>query len=280
MKFMTNLLVPVLRDPLRSLGQRLSADSALRRLTEREAPIVWHVAAPKTGSTWVTRVLGGGLEELGWTRAMFYTTGAGGYREQTLDRRCLISLDKNYGPVFGTHHHCPYSDYARTFIEEHQIRVILQVRNLFDALVSFKDHLDKQATVPMVFTTPEQWGQLSEEQRYQFVTELVAPWYIRFWAGWSQAMQTYPHLSIRLVHYESLLEAPHETFHSLARYCLGDEAVDEDRVAGWMDRYGANDTRKNKAVIGRGQTLPEARMERVRSWAALYPDTDFAPLGL
>ncbi|NBC11404.1 MAG: hypothetical protein GVY24_06665 [Planctomycetes bacterium] len=271
-------LIPVFRRRLRRLAGRLSSDSAITRLREPQTRIVWHVAAPKSGSTWVSKVLSEGLAERGWSSSMLYTTGRAVRREQTLDLRALFDLKHPHGPVFATHQHCPYSEYARSFIEEHDVRVILQVRDLFDCLVSFVDHLDNNPLVPMAFMTREQWGALDHAQRCRFVTDLVAPWYIRFWAGWYQAWRE-SGLDIRLVRYEALCAEPARTFQDLTEFCTG-QAADLREVKRWMEAYGREGTRLNRGVSGRGRDWPEAHRQRIRSWVELYPETDFSPLGL
>jgi len=272
-------MLPVVRTPLSALGRRLSSDAAIGRLRDPNAKLVLQVAAPKSGSTWVTRVLGLALADRGWRQSIGYLAAKAGHREQVFDPRAMMQLGCMSGDVFWANQHCPYSEYVHRFIAEHNVRVLVQVRDLFDSLVSFIDHLDRRAIVPMVYTTPKQWAALSPEDKQHFVSDLVAPWYIRFWAGWERVLGD-PALNIRLVRYEQLLEDTEAQFAELWSFCTGQDPEPgqvRDMLAK-AERRGQ--TRFNKGVTGRGQELPAAIRERVRSWTRFYPDTDFGPLGL
>jgi len=279
MKAVTQSMLPVVRSPLRALGRRLTSDAAISRLRNPNDKMVLQVAAPKSGSTWVTRVLGTALKVEGWRQSIGYYADKSGHREQVFDPRAMLQRGGLTGDVFCANQHCPYSEDVHRFLAKHKVRVIVQVRDLLDSLVSFIDHLDRNAVVPMVFTTTEHWASLSDEDKQYFVGDLLAPWYIRFWAGWSQVLDD-PSLNIRVVRYGRLVDDPVAMFSELWEFATDEPATPEqvDRMLENAKQSGK--TRFNQGVKGRGRELPEQIRDRARSWTRFYPGVDFGPLGL
>jgi len=267
-------LVGTTRPLLRRLASRLVTDSGIQRLRKPDAKMAWQVALPKSGSTWVHKTLSKCLAQRGWKTSRFFPYTE--YREQLLDPRSLLLEDCLGQSTFGMQQHCPFSGYTHKIIEQFDIRVILQVRNIFDCLVSLSDHYDKSPKTPMAVLTSKQWGALDPRQRELFLADIVAPWYIRFWVGWAPMMKNADG-RVKMVTYERLLADPPGVYTELAQHC--DPSVTRETVEDCLQEPIEN-TRKNKGVVGRGEAMSEVARERVRTLASYYPDIDFSPLGL
>ena len=106
---------------------------------------LWLVAAPKSGSTWLTSLLHS-LLEWQWVAPV----AGGDRREQEVDiRPMLVCPEQN---VFSPQQHCRYSEFTRNFIQQFRVRVVLQGRNIFDTVVSFRDHIVQESPAfPMAY---------------------------------------------------------------------------------------------------------------------------------
>jgi hypothetical protein len=273
---MKYIIAMLLRVPLIQLGRQLVRNRAIATLRRKDTTIVWHIGMPKSGSSWLSWVIRPGLVQRGWQSAKL--APAAGRREAEIDPKEMLRHGCFDSNLFATQLHAPYTEYAVQFIREFGVRVILQVRSIPDCLVSFLDHLNFESVVwPMCYLEPGQWARLTEEERVKFVIDFVAPWYVKFWVGWSAALAE-ADIPIHLVKYEDLRADPLGQFLATARFC--DPAVSEREVEDWIAAAKLVPTRKNKAVVGRGQVLPAAAKDQLARLAGYYPDVDFSSVGL
>lgn len=233
----------------------------------------WIVAPPKTGSTWLSQLLSSGLN---WTEIPLVPTYY--QREQEIDLTRIPAKAGFFGNVLSPHQHCRYHPHTQRGIDAARIKVIFLTRNLFDCLVSFRDHLENESRVwPMAFMDDANWDQLDDDARMDFVIDMVAPWYFNFYAGWLGSPMMH---SDRLLHvtYEDLRADPAGTVRAIYDFLKVRKPYRsaEDAVADVKSKR----TRLNKGVSGRGGALSDAHRERILKYAAYYPTIDFSIVGL
>ncbi|MDA1184526.1 MAG: sulfotransferase domain-containing protein [Acidobacteria bacterium] len=244
----------------------------LRQLRENIDKHVWLVCAPKSGSTWLTRIF---KDALKWPSVALVS--GFDHREQELDLSPLLAKGTT-GNLLTPHQHCRYSSYTHQVIDALDTKVILQVRNLFDTVMSLYDHLtDDETSIPSAFTNEHLWDALDPDTRQAFIVDLVLPWYFNFYCGWVTST-LYTDGRIELVTYEDLKHDTLGTVSSLLDYC--GEHRESAHIQAALDRQETRKNRLNKGVIGRGDSLPDHLKERVRSFTRYYPGVDFGPLGL
>jgi hypothetical protein len=277
---MKKKIIKLARKQLIYVGKRTASDKGIRTLKKPGTKLLWHVTMPKSGSTWVSSILEQGLAKKNWHVTDLIPPYAYGNREQEIDPISLLlkgNLDKNN---FFTYQHCLYSDYALRFIQYFDVKLILQVRNIFDCLVSAKDYIEKAyLKVPVAFLSYDEWMKLPEDRKLQFIVDFVAPWYIRFWAGWSTVINN-PDVNVKLVSYDDLLADSENVFLDLFRFAGEDVTPDELQLLTDALKENKVDTKKNKGVAGRGQQLPEELKKQVQHYASYYTNTDLSPIGL
>ena len=99
-------------------------DNFIARRISAERKHVWLVAAPKSGSTWLSELL---ARSLGWQTNRLVNWHH--RREPEVDlRQMLEHPDCN---LFSHHLHCRFSEPTRLFIERCRVRVVLQGRRYF-----------------------------------------------------------------------------------------------------------------------------------------------------
>jgi hypothetical protein len=231
----------------------------------------WIVAAPKSGSTWLSRLL---RELLGWPEVSLVN----GYhrREQEVDIRPLLRYPK--GNVFSPHQHCRASEPTMDFIKKFGVKPIIQTRNIFDTVVSLRDHLFKESLDwPMAFVD-EGFFRLDEEKQYQFIIEMFLPWYFNFYVSWFRADGLEPS-GMLFVRYEDLVKDPSEILGKVLLFLDETRAPAEINEA--ITRAGSRGTRLNKGVSGRGnQLLNERHKAKIREMRQYYSHIDFSMVGL
>ncbi len=246
-------------------------DDVIAGLIRQDRRHLWVVAAPKTGSTWMSVLL---ERALGWRRIPLVAHY--GRREQEVDTRWLMAhRDED---VFSPSQHCRASAATLDFIARFRVTVLLQVRDIFDSIASLRDHFARYGPeIPWAFVD-ESFLALPGERQLDVLVTLAAPWYFNFYAGWFSAMREVQGLC-RVIRYEELRSDPASVLDGVLRHvgCPRDAEVVRRIVAGTGDA----DTRLNAARVGRGRELLTPRqIERIREYRAFYPDLDFSLIGL
>ena len=139
---------------------------------------VWIIAAPKSGSTWISAIF---QELLKWKTS--HLVNGYGRREQEIDIRKLISVTSRDN-LFSPHQHCRASETTIKIIERARIQPIIHIRNIFDIVISVRDSLDQGNHTSAMAFVDANWHNMPYEKRTDFIIDMVVPWYFNFFAGW------------------------------------------------------------------------------------------------
>lgn len=259
-------------DELKDVAGLLSYNIAMNKLRKEGTSFVWHVAMPKSGSTWISKVIGSHLADRDWKSVWI-----GGHKKASheIDLPEIYRLGLLDNHIFAEHSHSLASDFNMDMARLFNSKILLQVRSIPDALMSLLDHLGNEgfAHSPVVFYKSEYWAKLDNEQRISFILNFAAPWFIRFWASWYTYLKENSDINCMIVNYDDLLDNPQAAFQNIADFCEGSASPNRE----FSD---VSATRKNKAIKGRGQDFPEHFLARLKEMASFYPDVDFRPVGL
>lgn len=243
---------------------------------------------PKSGSTFVSAAIS---KLPGYERANF-TEWVGmlpdialsdiplsSRREQELSH-FMIELSRGKDAV--AQHHVKASAFTLHLIRRHQIATIVLVRNIFDCVVSFADHLMRESPeVPWIYLD-ESIRQKSDQFRYDAIVDLVCPWYIDFYVSWVKNRPQDIH------RYEDVVVAGPAALHDMfakaqitVRDGTGTRPVSLRDVEAAVPATKSESTRLNVGVAGRGeQLLSPQNKAHLRRLASHHADVDFSPIGL
>ena len=155
---------------------------------------------------------------------------------------------------------------------------ILQTRNIFDSVISVRDHLVNEALTLSMAYVDERFLRLTEEGQYDFIIEMFMPWYFGFYASWF-AVEESVRSKLLLIGYEALLADTPATLKTTLRFI--DELRTDAQVRQAIEQARTTNTRKNKAVQGRGNALLTPRQkDKIREYRKYYDHLDFAMIGL
>jgi hypothetical protein len=245
--------------------QPLSRQQAFFQDSESRNHYLLLACTPKSGSTYLSTI----LENLpNFKRTSLVSFG--GRREQEIEQEKILA---NAGYNFVAQHHVRFSEATAELIRLHNLKPILLVRDIFDSIVSFRDHIRQESVIfPMAYALPH-FTEWSDERLEQFIVDMIVPWYFNFFVGWCDVD------GILTLTYEDLNRDPFSVL-SRIRSHYGISCQDSEIMAAIELVQRGGGTRKNKAIIGRGLTLSERSREQVQRMACYYDGVDFSPLGI
>lgn len=225
-------------------------------------------AMPKSGSTLLTKLISA-LPEI------YELNACEGYsrNEQELSAMRLMLMDKN---GYVSHQHLRYSQVTQKLIEQFNLIPIVVVRDIFDVIISFTDHLSHTSTVfPMAYA-PKDINEWAYEDKSAFMVDMVVPWYLNYFLSWYECPQKF------FVTYQQLIENQAMTLHQIA--ALGGVFLGFDEIEQIIQNVNGGYTRKNVGIAGRGQQLSQDLKDRIYHMARYYikghPEVDFRHIGL
>ena len=247
------------------------SDNYIYSLLPKTQMQMWVIAAPKTGSTWLSAML---ENYLGWeARSLTHSFDR---REQEPSLRALAEA-ASINKVLWRHQHTRASKPTLELIRRASIWPIIQTRDIHDTIVSCCDHFLNESTVcPMAYMDDVHWSLLDDEARLQFIVDMVAPWYFNFYAGWF-ASELVRNKTAYVCRYESLkLDPCGELLRICEHFGL---PRSQSKVQAAVDRTSHQPTRLNKGVIGRGAKLSKIQIASLARMRNYYSDIDFSAAG-
>lgn len=158
------------------------------------------------------------------------------------------------GPM-GVHAHMSARPGNAHFFEALNLRPIIMVRSLPDMLASLSDMFD---SVPVSRSenisgaVPEDFPKFSRAQKADFLTEMITPWYVTYFASWFAYVEKMPE-RVLVLHYSDLLNDPQSLLEACLRHVglsIPQEVVKAALDGVWQQR---DKVRFNKGISGRGQ---------------------------
>lgn len=221
---------------------------------------------PKSGSTLLTNVL------VRITKYFPHPLCDHSLHEQNLLHSRLVD---SWGFRSIANHHTLATDVNVARLNEFDIRPIVLVRNIFDAAVSLRDHLERESSLTSSFMPPPGYNGMSDTEKLDAIVDLGLRWHLDFVAGWQAAP-----LPVHFVRYEDLLENPVEMLQGILGFVGCDGSADLVTAA-WNDAQGDSDTRRNIGRSGRGsESFSDAQTAALERLTRHYPNADFSIIGL
>ncbi|CAH1077466.1 sulfotransferase domain-containing protein [Candidatus Nitrotoga sp. 1052] len=222
---------------------------------------------PKSGSTLLLKSLCKITGFQNWPMVFEY-----GGNEQDL---FLPSIIDAYSMDTITQQHVRATDTNLRLIKNYGFKVVILTRNIFDTLISLHDHLlSESLDMPMGYLN-ENYRTLTFEQRLDFLVDVVTPWYLNFYASWSQVNTYLDSNDFLWITYDELINDKNGTiFQLLSKFGFYD---DKEKVLGSLAELKSEDTRLNVGISGRGRRmLNDCQKKRIFEIAQRYPDIDFS----
>jgi hypothetical protein len=243
----------------------------IRKNVAAFAPSYVLVALPKSSSTYSTQVLAKIL-------------GATVYQDLVTQDRCtpkdisLPGLINARDRATISQLHLTATGANLRILRNFRIPTVILLRNLFDIVVSLRDHMNTNPYFSSVLI-PEDYAALGEADKLDYVVDTAVPWMITLYTSWVQAMAR-GDASGTFVYFEEMVRDPIPFFSAICEG-FGRAVTAADIERGISEVQASKATRFNVGKAGRGmEELSGPQVDRIRRHADYYPGIDFSPLGL
>jgi hypothetical protein len=131
---------------------------------------------PKSASTYLT----GLIKELPGMNLVTLTYGHHRREQELCPLACALAHEVNYVAKA----HVRYSDATQNIMRQYGIFPVILIRNIYDCIVSLRDHLVHESLdIPQAFV-PRDFRRLAVRDQYDFIIDFIVPWYASFFASW------------------------------------------------------------------------------------------------
>lgn len=244
----------------------------LRRIRGREGRFVLFAAMPKSGSTYLTRVL---------SRLLGYEHSYLAFSYQNVEQELYVPkvLDA-FGKGSVVQQHFKANDPNLEILETFAIRPIVLTRHIQDVVVSLRDHVleSRFDNLPSLHP-PREFREHDAERQFDFLVDFFGPWLIGFYVSWIHAERASKVSCCRLRFEDCIADWP-AAIETILGFLRLDRSRSQIEDALNETAAGGN-TRLNKGVVGRGDSsLTDDQLRKLAEFASYYQDIDFSPVGL
>jgi hypothetical protein len=249
-----------------SRGLRLTL--ALKKLFGRRGLCLFVTSFPKSGSTYLVSALARASGTLN------YFLGDDPLNAQDL---YLPKLVDSWSMNVTCQQHTRATEPNLALMREFGIRPVVLVRDLGDAIVSLRDHLERESRQTPVISVAEDFFSRPQVAQFDHLIDVAAPWYLDFYAGWQAVTDGSAPLWLT---YEKLMADKASALAAILDY-YNIETTSETLTAAVGGADGAAGTRRNVGGSGRGADLLNAdQRARLRNLGRHYSDLDLGLIGL
>ena len=213
---------------------------------------------PKTASTYLCGI----IAKLPGVNEVVLTYGHHRREQELCPLQCALVHELNYVAS----HHTRYSQATQEVLTQFSVFPVILVRNIYDCMVSLRDHLlNESLDIPQAYV-PRNFRDLTAERQYDFLVDCVVPWYISFAASWSE----YEGPGLRLVYRDLIQDFPAAVAGILKAVGLTASRSDIELA---IAKVNPRDKRFNVGRIGRGmEMLSSGQIERIRKQFSFYEE--------
>lgn len=219
---------------------------------------------PKSGSTFLSNAIGRvpGFRKTSLVRHF-------GRTEQEIDPNLTLRKQRHN---FVAQHHVKYNDNTADVMRTFSLTPVVLVRNIFDCVASIRDHLRHESVYsPTAFFT-EDHKYLPDPELETLIVALAVPWYIHFFASWTECPEAL------WVTYEEMVGDEASTVERILRHSGSN--LDRKTIAKSIQGGDPAADRLNVGGSGRGKSLMTENVDTIDRYANFYPDIDFSRIGI
>ncbi len=213
---------------------------------------------PKTASTYLC----GAISRLPGIKEAVLTVGHHRREQELCPLECALLHHLDYVAS----HHVRYSEATRDIMQRFGIFPVILIRNIYDCVVSLRDHLVRESLdIPQAYV-PRNFRALTTEQQFDYIIDFIVPWYASFFASWSE----YKGPAIRL-RYEWLVQNFPAAIEQILR-AIGASASRKEILTA-LEQVNPTERRFNVGRVGRGvENLSDHQIERIRKHFSFFAD--------
>jgi hypothetical protein len=105
----------------------------------------------------------------------------------------------------------------KKLIKENNIKVVYLYRSILDSLRSFHNHILNENDQWFMFTASKDFKNWNIERQFDFIIDLILPWYINFITSWENEI-TYGSLEILPIDYDDFKKDNHQIINKILKF--------------------------------------------------------------
>jgi hypothetical protein len=169
-----------------------------------------------------------------------------------------------------------------TLMDQFRIRPVVLVRNIYDVIVSMRDHLlnERLDNLPGLYV-PEEFPEFDSRLQLDFVVTHAAPWLISFYYSWVMAEKS-ARLDVLWLNYEVIVaDWPTALKRVLRYYGIEKSDAEVETALSNLLQKKKSQLRLNKGISGRGaEELSAEQRQQIFRMTLAYPGVDFSTVGI
>ncbi|MEP6846587.1 MAG: hypothetical protein ABI861_11310 [Panacibacter sp.] len=243
----------------------LIAQKSKEVLKAGHKPLVFVASMPKAAGTFICKI----IAEKHQLAYAHYTdrTGCG---EFDIYHPALLAGIKDGGIV---HQHTLGTEGNIYYLNKYDISTVVLTRNIYDALYSLYEHLEKYKNKWPIFEYPAGYFDGSFEKKISFIVNMLAPWFIRFYVSWFKAKQQ-GLINTVWLSYESFVDHKINLLNRIEKQLKIEPS--SFITAADIDNVNREEWRFNKGITGRGVALiADEHKTVIQQMMSYYPEVDF-----
>lgn len=164
-------------------------------------------------------------------------------------------------------------------LELYGIQPTILVRNIFDIVVSMRDHLYRESLKNPIFYLNEEFYTYDKATQFDLIITMGLPWYFSFFASWWDACSRGGIEGLWLTYEDVIADKVAALRKIMDFYEI--PKTDAELKTAVENTTRRSDNRVNKGVSGRGSAeLTEAQKEQIGALTRFYPWVDFSRIGI
>lgn len=229
---------------------------------------IFITCSPKSGSTYLLQLLATILDyDIRIFIAAFDQTEQDVFED-------AIEKAKKLNTV--THQHTRCTNNTIRLLNKHQIKPLVLTRSLYDSVISMRNHMIQEpenSWWPMAYID-EDFYKLDTSSQYDFVIDLILPWYINYYVSWYKYTSV-KNKDVLWITYEELMKDKVGMLNRILEYYSIDHKVDEEVLLAAEAKIKGK-TRKT-VLKGNDQKvyLSESQKGKINRLTDYYPNVDF-----
>ncbi|UCE36780.1 MAG: sulfotransferase domain-containing protein [Thermoplasmata archaeon] len=162
-------------------------------------------------------------------------------------------------------HHVKGTENNIDLMKKYGIKPIVHTRNIFDVVVSLKDHMETQGHQTPTGYIHKQYFNMSDEDKLMYLIRVHLPWYFSFLVSWSEASEDIEVLSTS---YEELFNDQIGTVAKILNFY--DLPFPTEKIKQSINRVKTTNTRFSVGIKGRGKQLSQKHKDAIYDLAEAW----------
>jgi hypothetical protein len=229
------------------------------------------LCTPKSGSTYLLRL----LESLLSYKVKIFIPAFDRTEQDVFEPEIINSLKINTV----SHQHTRCTNNNIRLLNKHKIKPVILTRNIFDSVISMRNHMilePESSWWPMAYIDHNFYS-LSTEKQYDFVIDLIIPWYINFYVSWQRYQEKN---SLLWITYEELFTDKLAVLKKILDYYGIKKDITLMDVANHENFIKGKTRKTNLDKLNKEIKLSEEQINKIKTLTNYYGDIDFSKLGI